>query len=97
MVSLLFSVLMFILQMAPKKATKATTASTPSGSSSSVHWNPEYLTLHEHPDNIRPDLYLDTHPEDNMLVEYTVDRESMAGYNIVETFDRYGWGGVFNF
>ena len=32
-----------------------------------------------------------------MLVEYTVERQSMVGNNIVETIERYGWGGILSF
>ena len=82
--------------MPPRKIGKNSAAATP-GSSSRVEWNPALECLHEHPDAIRPALYLSTHPPRKMLIEYTIDRRKWAGYNIVETFDRYGWGGVCDF
>ncbi|CAH1413152.1 unnamed protein product [Lactuca virosa] len=62
-----------------------------------VAFNPQYQTLHEHPDDIRPTVYEATHPITGFIVEYMVERPSFTGYNIVETFDRYGWGGALDF
>ena len=82
--------------MPPRKIGKNSAAATPS-SSSRVQWNPALECLHEHPKSIRPALYLSLHPSKSMLIEYTMDRRKWEGYNIVETFDRYGWGGVCDF
>ena len=81
--------------MPPRPARTAMTA-TPSGSRP-VAWDPTKDLLSQHPEEIRPALYLKTHPRDNLLIEYTINRTRWAGYNIVETFDRYGWSGVCDF
>ena len=62
-----------------------------------VAFNPRYQTLHEHPDDIRPEVYEANHLITGIIVEYMVERSSFTGYNIVETFDRYEWGGVLDF
>ncbi|CAI9269331.1 unnamed protein product [Lactuca saligna] len=62
-----------------------------------VAFNPQYQTLHEHPDDIRLEVCEATHPITRFVVEYMVERPSFTRYNIVETFDRYGWGGVLDF
>ncbi|CAH1437953.1 unnamed protein product [Lactuca virosa] len=50
-----------------------------------VAFNPQYQTLHEHPDDIRLKIYEVTHPLTGFIVEYMVERPSFTGYNIVET------------
>ncbi|CAI9281597.1 unnamed protein product [Lactuca saligna] len=62
-----------------------------------VAFDPQYQILYEHPDNIHPAVYEATHPITGFIAEYMVERPSFTGYNIVETFDRYEWGGVLDF
>ncbi|CAH1416570.1 unnamed protein product [Lactuca virosa] len=50
-----------------------------------VAFNPQYQTLHEHPDDIRPTVYEATHPIIGFIMEYMVERPSCIGYNIVES------------
>ncbi|KAL4567895.1 hypothetical protein LXL04_023491 [Taraxacum kok-saghyz] len=60
-------------------------------------WNVNHRYLHEHPEEIRPDLYDARHPDTKQLVESRVDRPSMTKYNVVEMYDAYGWSGVIDF
>ena len=55
-----------------------------------MDFNPQYQTLHEHQDDILPIVYKVTYPITG-FVEYLMERPSFIGYNIVDTFDRYGW------
>ncbi|CAI9276118.1 unnamed protein product [Lactuca saligna] len=62
-----------------------------------VAFKPQYQTLHEHQDDIRPTVYEATPLITGFIVEYMVERPSFTGYSIVETYDRYGWGGALDF
>ena len=93
----------FVLQMPPRKVRK--TAATPTagarGQSTRVQtgarWDPQYPRLSQQAQGIRSAIYESTHPEKCLLFEHTVIRSSLAGYNVVETFDQYGWCGVLDF
>lgn len=49
--------------------------------------------LHKHSDRGCPTLWESTHPIEHILVEYDVEWVSFRVYNVVETFERYSWGG----
>lgn len=48
-------------------------------------------------DDICLTVYEVTHPITSFIVEYMAEQPSFIGYNIVETFDRYGWHGALDF
>ncbi|CAI9271307.1 unnamed protein product [Lactuca saligna] len=51
-----------------------------------VAFNPQYQTLHEHPDDIRPVVYEATHPLTGFIVEYMVDRPSFTSIIMAEVY-----------